>query len=467
MKVRVLQRSSGASLERECVGDMKRSSRNLDPNFHPMQPSREYTRAITSAKLERMFAHPFLASLEVRDSVTCMATSRVSLLPLISGSADGCLHIWDLASQKRLAEITTAHSKSVTGVAFALEGDAFYSCSDDGFLHRWSLHANSKTTKDGGGVPCHVPVSTWRCSSSSGSSGGGGVFKCIDQSWTDASRFATASSEAVQIWCPERMQALQTHRDLFGSDDTVTTVRWHPVEGHLLANCTADRGIGLLDIRSNQALRKTLLRMRSNDLQWNPMEPMNFAVANEDYQSYLFDMRKLDRPLRIYKGHTSAVLSLAWAPTGREFVTGSYDKSIRIFPLQTGVSREIYHAKRMQRVHTVQYTADNRFIISGSDDGNLRLWKAVANEQLGQLTVREERARDYRRTLVQRYQHLPEVRKIHKSRKVPRAIRNLTQQAILQKESAEKKLANRVKYDRKGEHQFLPERQKVVVKEIP
>uniref|UniRef100_A0A7S2VDU6 Sof1-like protein domain-containing protein n=1 Tax=Entomoneis paludosa TaxID=265537 RepID=A0A7S2VDU6_9STRA len=174
----------------------------------------------------------------------------------------------------------------------------------------------------------------------------------------------------------------------------------------------------------------------------------------------------MDIPIKIYKGHTSAVLSLAWAPTGREFVTGSYDKTVRIFSLKEGTAREVYHTKRMQRVHTVQYTADNKFIITGSDDSNLRLWKAMASEQLGQLNAREERSMNYRSALVQRYKHLPEVKKIHRARKVPRAIRNETKQAIIQKESAEKKQANRVKYDRKGKYEFTPERKKVVVKEV-
>ena len=80
------------------------------------------------------------------------------------------------------------------------------------------------------------------------------------------------------------------------------------------------------------------------------MEPKNFAVANEDYRSYLFDMRKLDRPLKHYDGHVSAVMSLSWSPTGREFVTGSYDRTIRIFPVADGRARDIYHTQRMQRV---------------------------------------------------------------------------------------------------------------------
>ena len=33
----------------------------------------------------------------------------------------------------------------------------------------------------------------------------------------------------------------------------------------------------------------------------------------------------------IYKDHIGAVLDVDYAPTGKEFVTASYDKTIRIF----------------------------------------------------------------------------------------------------------------------------------------
>lgn len=471
MKVKTLKRQTG-TVERECTGDLRMHARNLDPKHHPMQRAREYTRAVTAAKISRMFAKPLVGNLGHghRDAVTCTAVSRRSLLPLASGAADGVVQLWDLASRTSVAAIS-AHTRTVTGLTFSVSGQSFYSCSDDGYVHRWNIHASRSDADDNTGSgtgagtrgantkntePWHGPTESWRTA---------GSFKSIDHHWMD-DQFATASDEAVQIWSPARSTPVATFSNLFGSDDTVTTVRFNPAERSLLAHCSADRGIGLHDTRTANALKKTVLSMRSNDLQWNPMEPMVFAVANEDFNAYTFDMRQLDRPLRIFKGHTGAVMSVAWAPTGREFVTGSYDRTVRIFPAVSGQSREIYHTKRMQRVWSVQYSADNKFIVTGSDDSNLRLWKAVANEQLGQLTTREEAAQQYRSALVKRYEHLPEVRKIAKARKIPKVIQNQTKQFHIQKESAARKQANRVKYSKDGEHKFVPERDKTVIKEI-
>jgi len=85
---------------------------------------------------------------------------------------------------------------------------------------------------------------------------------------------------------------------------------------------------------------------------------------------------------------------------------------------------------------------------------------------LGQLTSREESAQQYRQALIRRYQHLPEVRRIHKSRKIPKVIQKQTAQTLIQKESADRKQTNRVKYSKAGEHEFVSERKKVVVKKL-
>jgi hypothetical protein len=123
-------------------------------------------------------------------------------------------------------------------------------------------------------------------------------------------------------------------------------------------------------------------------------------------------MRVLSRALTVYKGHVGAVLDVAWSPTGKEFATGSYDRTVRIFPAMGGTSREIYHTKRMQRVWTVKFSGDAKYILSGSDDTNIRLWKANASATLGRLLPAERDKMDYRNTLRKRFAHLPEIRKI-------------------------------------------------------
>jgi WD repeat and SOF domain-containing protein 1 len=105
------------------------------------------------------------------------------------------------------------------------------------------------------------------------------------------------------------------------------------------------------------------------------------------FSLYTFDTRNLKKPVNVHMDHVGAVTYIDYAPTGREFVSGSYDKSIRIFETNKGHSREIYHTKRMQRLTCVQWTLDNKYILSGSDEMNIRIWKARASEKLGPVSL--------------------------------------------------------------------------------
>lgn len=42
----------------------------------------------------------------------------------------------------------------------------------------------------------------------------------------------------------------------------------------------------------------------------------------------------------------------------------------------------------MQKVFAVAYTLDNDYVLSGSDDMNIRIWKAQASKPLGTISQR-------------------------------------------------------------------------------
>ncbi|KAL7507298.1 hypothetical protein ACHAXN_004488 [Cyclotella atomus] len=496
MKVKALNRTK-ASTTRATPSDLRPVHKNLNPASHPLPRAREYTRAITAAKLDRMFANPFVGELKGGhvDGVNCIGVCRTNLLPVVSGGVDGTVRIWDLQSRTMVKNLE-AHSRCVSGVVFG-HGGMFYSCGEEGLVKAWSCFpkqsAGDSSDEDSEGYakkPSSVkrmetdeespfgPFNTYRLPSVR-SSHNSVAFHSIDHHWA-ISQFATASSDsAVHLWDPNRTYPVTSFSNLWGSDDTVTTVRYNPAESNLIAHCSNDRGIGLHDTRTASALAKTILGMKSNCLEWNPMEPYMFVVGNEDYNAYTFDMRKLKRPTSMYKGHVGAVMSVSWSPTGTEFVTGSYDKTIRIFNARkeggtashmgsssTGIARDIYHTKRMQRVFCTAYTSDHKFILSGSDDTNLRLWKARSSEKIGQLSSREEASLQYRSALVQKYAHLPEVKRIAKSRRIPKLVKKQTAEAIVQKEKKRRKEGNVVKHSKPGTKSFTDERGKVVVKTV-
>lgn len=58
-------------------------------------------------------------------------------------------------------------------------------------------------------------------------------------------------------------------------------------------------------------------------------------------------MRALDTPVMIHMDHVSAVLDVDYSPTGKDFVSASFDKSIRIFPVDKSRSRYVTTDKHL------------------------------------------------------------------------------------------------------------------------
>lgn len=270
----------------------------------------------------------------------------------------------------------------------------------------------------------------------------------------------------------------------------------------LVASTGSDRSLALYDLRMGAPLRKLVMQTRSNALAWNPMEPFNFTVANEDTCLYTYDMRRLGSALCVHRDFVSAVLDVDFSPTGREFVAGAYDRSLRIFAYNGGHSREVYHTKRMQRVFAVQarargagevegrvgdragaracslptapapsplapqFSVDGSYVFSGSDDMNVRVWKAEASEQQGTLLPRERHKHAYHKALVQRYGHLPEVHRIARKRHVPKDIHKAAQLRRAMEESERRRLRNRIQHSAPGAVEVKPARKKKVVAEV-
>lgn len=449
MKFKALARSE-KRCTRELSSDVRVRPRNTAPELHPFSGAREYRRALNAVKLDKVFAKPLVGALDGHgDGVWCSAAPHESLVQFLSGACDGEVRLWDLASQKCVWRVA-AHRGIVKGVAIASQAADFcISVGDDATAKLWALALDAMPED---GQPDAVASFT-----------GNSPFTGVDHHRT-RSQFAT-SSDVVQVWDQNRSEALASFK---WGNDTALSVKFNPSEPDLLASTGRDRTMGLYDLRAGTPLRKVMLSAASSSMAWNPREPYHLVCANEDSNLYSFDMRNLDKPLMIHKDHVGAVLSVGFSPTGREFVSGGYDRMVRIFNHTEGRSREVYHTRRMGRIWSVNFSQDARFVCSGSDDANVRIWKAQASETLGMRHPREERQAEYKAALKKRYQHMPDVRRIAKHRHVPKNILKEQAKRRVMRDAERRKEQNRQKHSKPGvEHPHLkPERKRAVVSEL-
>lgn len=363
--------------------------RNYDPSLHPFPVQREYQRALNTVKLEKIFAKPFLFGLTGHvDAVECLLKHPASLSTIVSGSFDGQIKIWDLMNRRCLRTID-AYTGAVSGLCIPKNGSFFYSVGDNSIIKQWRLKpseqlstgqladddtSDDENDEDGNqSSTIHTPLNSIISKSS---------IIGIDHHYKKT-LFVTCGS-SIDLWDETRTAPLKSYNP---SIDTSYKIKFNQVQTDVFACVANDRSIILFDCRRNDYLRKVVLQMRSNSISWNPMEAYHFTVANEDHNLYTFDMRKLNVPYRAHVDHVSAVLDLDYSPTGKEFATASYDKTLRIFSFKSNRSREIYHTKRMQRLTSILWSMDNEYIICGSNEADIRVWKAKASKKLGHVSI--------------------------------------------------------------------------------
>ncbi|KAL4065927.1 WD40 repeat-like protein [Scleroderma citrinum] len=445
MKISVLQHAPSAHLPAR-PGDPTPTSRNLDPLMHPFSRSRERMRALNAAKMERMFAKPFIAALEGHiDAVEVLCRKPGTLNTVASGSWDGGILVHNIAERKQVHRIQDAHKGKVSGLCFS-QGDRLISCGVDTNIKLWDISSQNQEVEQ-------KPLDVFS---------GKSPFNSIDHHRSDP-LFATASN-IVQVWDETKTAAI-SNLTFPTAMETVTSVRFNGSETSVLGSIGSDRSFTLYDIRTGKAERRVIMQMRSNALAWSPTFPTLVLLASEDHNLYTFDVRQLANPTKIYKAHVSAVMSCDWGPTGLEFVSGGWDRTVRIWKEGQGTHPEVYHTKRMQRVSSTTFTADARFVVSGSDDGNVRIWKAKAHEKLGVVTARERAAIEYRESLKERWKYDQEVGRISRARHLPKAVHQASKLKQTMLEAQRVKEERRRKHTRAGDSKPKAERKNVVLAE--
>ena len=269
--------------------------------MHPFAKSREYTRALTAAKIDRMFAKPFVGALGGhQDGVYCLGKDPRRVAVVAAGGGDGEVIVHSLNLRRPLLKIPNAHKGMVGGVCWTAESSdgrrGLVTVGQmDGSIKIWRSDAfapglRDKEVFEGNEFGDGTGESSRAVLDTAGAIGefddfeeeeGGGLsidaaerdkrgrmlqpsmsyvgksgFNAVDHHRTDA--VFAAASNTVQIWDEERASPLSTLA--FGSSsETVSSVRFNQSETSVLASVGSDRTMCLYDVRTGKAERRIVM----------------------------------------------------------------------------------------------------------------------------------------------------------------------------------------------------------------
>jgi WD repeat and SOF domain-containing protein 1 len=300
-------------------------------------------------KKKHFLNRPFLRSYSGHnDSILCIKKHTKHPSLFFSGSADGQVKFW-LISKKRCINSIQAHKNFIRDLAVDFTGSTLLTCSDDFLIKVWNI---SET---------NIAKSCFETNT---------LFNSI--STHPFSHFFVTGGKEVLLWDLNKFKPIQK---LVWGLTSISKIEFNPVEYNVISSCASDKSILLFDFRLNSPVSKIFLEMPSNDISWSYTNPLQFTVANEDANLYSFDIRNLNKIFKIYKGHVMPVLTIDQNQFSQTIVSGSYDSTLRLFKTNEHQCSEIFFTQRMRKILDVSFSLDGRYIISASEDGELRLWK--------------------------------------------------------------------------------------------
>ena len=268
---------------------------------------------------------------------------------IFSGSADGEICSWLLTREKCLFNLK-AHRKCIRGLSINYNGKFLLSCSDDSSLKLWKILENKEK-----------PEKNYDSD-----------FGFTSTMFNPVTSYFLTTGTSIIIWDLERFIPVQK---IFQKELTISCAKFNPIEFNILLSSSSNRSLMLHDLRLHSPVTNFAMEMRTNDIVWSKANPWEFVIANEDSNLYTFDIRKINHVKKVFKGHVMPVQSIDLDKESDLLVSGSLDRTIRIYSLKFNFESEVYSSSRMSRVLCVGFSSDYNIIFSGSEDGNLRLWK--------------------------------------------------------------------------------------------
>ncbi|CAE6533355.1 unnamed protein product [Rhizoctonia solani] len=275
----------------------------------------------------------------------------------LAGSSDKTICVWDLREGIAVVGPFLAHNDKVTSVTFSPDGKHLASGSLDRTIRVWDSLSGELTA---GPFEGHTgPVNSIAFS-------------------PDNTRIISSSSDStIRTWDPRQGtlsdDVLKTH------SDAVSSVAYSPNCQHV-ASCSYDGTVRVWDVRDDLPVaggtvlgshdEKVMSIAFSSNSSW-------VVTGSYDHTARVWDTRNPDAiPVSIFKEHEGAIFSVA-VSLDDSFVAsagGLGDNTIRLWNPSTGAPISDPLVGHIDEVLSVAISPDGTNLISGSRDKTLRVW---------------------------------------------------------------------------------------------
>jgi len=253
---------------------------------------------------------------------------------LVTSSGDNTCGQWDVTTGSEISELVLKHPDWVAGMEVSDDGRRALTCCDDGALRLWAL----------------------------------------------------ADARLLWIFQPED----EAEKDESEKKVVFTSVDLSPDGQQVLAACAANSTVQSWNLHTESNVNATDAEQPTTLLDFGHRGGIVWAARfSPDGSNVLTiggnDARLWDAktraPIVRFSPH-GAVASADISPDGRLLVTGSWDRSAKIWDIASGKAVRRLDGVHQGFVNSVEFSPDGETILSASDDGTARLWEVTTGEPL-------------------------------------------------------------------------------------
>ncbi|MBI4675618.1 MAG: NACHT domain-containing protein [Chloroflexi bacterium] len=318
---------------------------------------------------------------------------------VVTASQDNTARVWDAVTGKELA-VLTGHSGRVLDARFSLDGQRIVTAGEDGTARLWSAQDGKST----GRLVGHTrqvqlaefsPNGEWVLTSSQ-EDGTARVWDAVSGNPIAILRGHTPFVLS-SVFSPDGKSVLTA-----GSERTARLWTYAPPEGisifygrrkpqrgifspdgrYVLLNDVASV-IQIWD-RAAQRLFASVEHIAGGDVDATMFAPdsQSFLTAGADKTVRLVETAS-GATLRIFKGHTTQISSVGFAPNGKLVFAAAIDNTVQIWDANTSepIARLRGHPAK-GTINAARFAPDSQRFVTASNDGTARVWDARSGKEL-------------------------------------------------------------------------------------
>ena len=185
-----------------------------------------------------------------------------------------------------------------------------------------------------------------------------------------------ASDGKVKCWEVESGRCIQTDENATG----ISCITYSP-DGKDLAIAKFSSGMiqvknletGVFSFFEVQAIHKEFIR----ELCYSP-DGKYLASGSEDKTIKIWDVQT-KKCICTLEGHTNGITALAYSPDGKYLASGSHDHTIKIWKVANWKCITTLNEHKLT-VHSIVYSPDGGYFASSSADDTIKIWKTAKNK---------------------------------------------------------------------------------------